>query len=235
MPQSSDILIIAIPVATGVLILAVAIIIIVIARKQGNKKPSVRKPDVEQSSASNQDDLIQSNSVQAPGVFGEFNDELVFISKIKSDTFGDLWKGSHSGKTVAIKKIKYERQEIDEMSFIQGFVLGASIMKDMKHERVNQFIGFDFKTVSIIMELMPLGTLSTFIVKNRETMNWSTRYQMMLDICEGMAYLHSSTFADGKEKKEIIHQDLKSANVLLVEEEGIIRGKIGDYGLSRML
>jgi serine/threonine protein kinase len=56
----------------------------------------------------------------------------------------------------------------------------------------------------------------------------------MLDICEGMAYLHSSTYADGSEKKVLFHQDLKSANVLLAEEDGILRAKIGDFGLSRM-
>jgi serine/threonine protein kinase len=44
-----------------------------------------------------------------------------------------------------------------------------------------------------------------------------------------------STNADDSEKKEIYHQDLKSANVLLTEVDGIIRAKIGDFGLSRML
>jgi serine/threonine protein kinase len=58
---------------------------------------------------------------------------------------------------------------------------------------------------------------------------------MMLDICEGMAYLHSSTNADGSEKKELFHQDLKSANVLLTEVDETIRAKIGDFGLSCML
>jgi serine/threonine protein kinase len=104
----------------------------------------------------------------------------------------------------------------------------------MKHERVLQFIGFDIKTFLIIMELMPRGSLSSFIAEHKKTMSWSTRYQMMLDICEGMAFLHSSVYPDGSPKQVLYHQDLKSPNVMLVAEGGVIRAKIGDFGLSCM-
>jgi hypothetical protein len=161
--------------------------------------------------------------------------ELVFISMISSGAFGEVWKGIHRGEIVAIKMMKLERMPNDQLKFIQSVLTEAKIMRDMKDDRVVQFIGFDFRKVSIIMELMPLGALSTFIAKSNNTMEWSTRYQMMLDICEGMAYLHSPINADGSEKKELFHQDLKSANVLLIEVDGIIRAKIGDFGLSRML
>jgi serine/threonine protein kinase len=57
---------------------------------------------------------------------------------------------------------------------------------------------------------------------------------MMLDICEGMAFLHSNVHAEKSAKQVLFHQDLKSANVLLTAEGGIIRGKIGDFGLSCM-
>jgi serine/threonine protein kinase len=164
-----------------------------------------------------------------------FGSELVFISMISSGAFGEVWKGIHRGETVAIKMMKLERMPNDQLQFIQAVLTEAKIMRDMKDDRVVQFIGFDFRKVSIIMELMPLGALSTFIAKSKNTMKWSTRYQMMLDICEGMAYLHSPTYHDGSEKKEIYHQDLKSANVLLTEVNGIIRAKIGDFGLSCML
>jgi serine/threonine protein kinase len=108
-------------------------------------------------------------------------------------------------------------------------------MREMKHERVVEFKGFDFRTLSIIMELMPRGALSSFIYICTHTMKWKTRYQMMLDICEGMAYLHSPSDSNGSEKKELFHQDLKSANVLLIEVDGVMRAKIGDFGLSRIL
>jgi tRNA A-37 threonylcarbamoyl transferase component Bud32 len=172
---------------------------------------------------------------EADGNSEQSGSELVFISMISSGAFGEVWKGIHRGDIVAIKMMKLERMPNDQLQFIQAVLTEAKMMRDMKDDRVVQFIGFDFRKVSIIMELMPHGALSTFIAKSANTMKWSTRYQMMLDICEGMAYLHSPTNADGSEKKELFHQDLKSANILLTEVDGIIRAKIGDFGLSCML
>ncbi len=54
----------------------------------------------------------------------------------------------------------------------------------------------------------------------------------MIDICEGMAYLHSPVNPDGTEKARLFHQDLKSGNVLLEMVDGRRRGKIADFGVS---
>jgi serine/threonine protein kinase len=53
-------------------------------------------------------------------------------------------------------------------------------------------------------------------------------------ICEGMEFLHSNVYADGKTKKVLFHQDLKSGNILLCMEgnPSTLRGKISDFGLS---
>jgi serine/threonine protein kinase len=74
------------------------------------------------------------------------------------------------------------------------------------------------------MELMPRGSLSSFIKKNKKTLRWSERYKMMLDVCEGMAFLHFNVYAAKKAKHFLFHQDLKIANVLLTAEGWIIRG-----------
>ena len=60
---------------------------------------------------------------------------------------------------------------------------------------------------------------------------------MMLDVTEGMAYLHATTHQDGTPKPKVYHQDLKSANVLLTREtsgSSKMRGKISDFGLSHL-
>jgi serine/threonine protein kinase len=129
--------------------------------------------------------------------------------------------------------MKMDRMPTDQLAFIKNVVDEATIMKRMDHERIVKFIGFDLKHFSIIMEMMPRGSLSSFIKKNKASMRWSERYQMMLDVCEGMAFLHSNVYADKTAKQVMFHQDLKSANVLLSAEGGMIRGKIGDFGLSR--
>jgi hypothetical protein len=214
----------------AVFLLAVSIWMIFILAKRSTKNKMQKDNEALVNEA-------RSNLYQLSVLAGntEHNDSrLVFISIISSGAFGEVWKGIHRGEIVAIKKMKLDRMPNDQLKFIQEVLTEAKIMRDMKDERVVQFISFDFRDVSIIMELMPQGALSTFIAKSKNTMKWSTRYQMMLDICEGMAFLHSATYADGSEKKELFHQDLKSANVLLIEVDGIIRAKIGDFGLSRM-
>lgn len=79
---------------------------------------------------------------------------------------------------------------------------------------------------------MPLGTLSSHILENQKNLKWEFKKQMMLDLCEGMEFLHSCTYPTGKKKREVFHQDIKSQNVLLCKEEGVIRGKISDFGLA---
>ena len=78
---------------------------------------------------------------------------------------------------------------------------------------------------------MPLGSLSNYIKKTKG-MPWTDRHRIMLDITEGMAFLHSNSQIDGKAKQELFHQDLKSGNVLLTVTDNVLRGKISDFGLA---
>jgi serine/threonine protein kinase len=100
-----------------------------------------------------------------------------------------------------------------------------------------RFIDLDIAKFAIVLEFMSGGSLYSFIKKQKkDTFLWTDRYQMMLDTCEGMAYLHSVTHADGTAKPRVYHQDLKSANVLLsFDKDGKLRGKISDFGLSGIL
>ncbi|GKA15303.1 cysteine-rich receptor-like protein kinase 2 [Tanacetum coccineum] len=55
-------------------------------------------------------------------------------------------------------------------------------------------------------------------------MNWAKRYNIILGIAEGLAYLHENT------KTRIIHRDIKAANILL---DSRLHAKIADFGLAR--
>jgi serine/threonine protein kinase len=111
----------------------------------------------------------------------------------------------------------------------------------MKHDRIVEFIGIrarfvnaldlEVDTFSIVMELMPLGTLRS-VIKHNALKSWKIRKQIMEDICEACAFLHSSYYADGSPKRIILHQDLKSPNVLLLTWKGKTRAKIADFGLA---
>jgi serine/threonine protein kinase len=81
---------------------------------------------------------------------------------------------------------------------------------------------------------MPGGSLIAHIKTQKSKFKWADRLQIMLDVCEGMAYLHSPVNNDGHTvKPKVYHQDLKSGNVLLIiDKDGKLRGKIADFGLA---
>jgi serine/threonine protein kinase len=81
------------------------------------------------------------------------------------------------------------------------------------------------------MELMPLGALKGSISSMKHE-SWTIRKQIMQDICEACAFLHSSYYPDGRPKRIVLHQDLKSPNVLLCDEGGKVRAKVADFGLA---
>jgi serine/threonine protein kinase len=94
-----------------------------------------------------------------------------------------------------------------------------------------RFHELDISTFSMTLEFMPGGSLMAHIKTQREKFKWSDRLQIMMDISEGMAYLHAIINPDGSPKPKVFHQDLKSANVLLTNNN---RAKISDFGLSSM-
>jgi hypothetical protein len=225
--QTGNKIIIVVSLLSGTFVLGAVIAMIIYTLRRRTKKQ--RRQDEQKRLNEVRNNLYQMSKAYNEAAGNTEYTNLIFISLISSGAFGEVWKGNYRGDIVAIKKMKLEKMPQDQLKFIQLVLTEAKIMRDMQHERVVQFIGFDFRQVSIIMELMPCGALSSFIKEKKKSMKWSTRYQMMLDICEGMAYLHSSTDVDGSEKKILFRQDLKSANILLAEVDGSIRAKIGDF------
>ena len=75
---------------------------------------------------------------------------------------------------------------------------------------------------AFIMEYMPRGSLRSFLEDKSQEILWDTRMTIAIDIGNGLSYLH---------KKNILHRDLKSLNVLL---DINYSAKIGDFGLSKI-
>jgi hypothetical protein len=160
------------------------------------------------------------------------NKKIRLINKINSGGFGVVWKARYKGKTVAIKLIRLEKER--NMKLVKMVADESLIMELMVHERIVKYIMFEIESLGIVLEYLPLGSLYDYIGKSRGVMPWTDRYQMMIDICEGMEFLHSNVYPDGSTKKILFHQDLKSGNILLCMEGSppILRGKISDFGLS---
>jgi hypothetical protein len=172
--------------------------------------------------------------------YSSTNKQIRLIRMLNSGGFGVVWKARNKGQTVAIKLIrmdKHEGKEYDNERNVKIFKMvvdEASIMELMVHERVVRFVMFELESLGIVLEYLPLGSLYDYIANSKRVMPWMVRYQMMLDICQGMEFLHSKVYPDGSLKKVLFHQDLKSANVLMCMEGSppSLRGKVSDFGLS---
>jgi serine/threonine protein kinase len=67
------------------------------------------------------------------------------------------------------------------------------------------------------------GSLEAVVRDHEQKLPWRTRESIALHVALGMEHLH---------KKQLLHRDLKSANVLLDEN---LNAKVGDFGLSRIV
>jgi serine/threonine protein kinase len=147
-------------------------------------------------------------------------------------TFGVVKRATYQGRPVAVKSLVHkEDKDFNGLEAAELLLGEANKMMSLDHPRIVKFMGFNLETCSLVLEYMPKGGLDVYIAKHPH-MLWSDRITIASDMAEAMAYLHSKQRLDGRKKPEIFHQDLKSANVLLCYEQGQLRGKISDFGLS---
>ena len=85
-------------------------------------------------------------------------------------------------------------------------------------------IAVEKPSYALVMEYVPNGTLFDLLQLHNETkLPWDLRYQLAADIADGIALLH---------RQHILHRDLRSHNILLNINEGRLRAKLSDFGLS---
>lgn len=90
----------------------------------------------------------------------------------------------------------------------------------LRHRNIVRLYGFCLSPNCIVMECIPHGPLSTFLLSRSNNSNdnssvnsmgdlsWEMRLKIATDIAEGMSYLHSL-------QPPIIHRDLKTPNILV--------------------
>ncbi|XP_048233994.1 serine/threonine-protein kinase STY46 [Ricinus communis] len=146
---------------------------------------------------------------------------LKFENKVASGSYGDLYKGTYCSQEVAIKILKPERINSDlEKEFAQE----VFIMRKVRHKNVVQFIGACTKPPSlcIVTEFMSGGSVYDYLHKQKGVFKLPSLLKVAIDVSKGMNYLHQNN---------IIHRDLKAANLLMDENEVV---KVADFGVARV-
>ncbi|KAL9354196.1 hypothetical protein Peur_052166 [Populus x canadensis] len=136
---------------------------------------------------------------------------LKFENKVASGSYGDLYKGTYCSQEVAIKILKPERLNSDLQ---KEFAQEVYIMRKVRHKNVVQFIGACTKPPSlcIVTEFMHGGSVYDYLHKQRGVFKLPNLLKVAIDVSKGMDYLHQNN---------IIHRDLKGANLLMDENEVI--------------
>ncbi|CAN4107315.1 unnamed protein product [Withania somnifera] len=146
---------------------------------------------------------------------------LNFEYKIASGSYGDLYKGTYCSQEVAIKILKSERLNTELQT---EFAQEVYIMRKVRHKNVVQFIGACTRppNLCIVTEYMSGGSIYDYLHKQKGSFKLPTLLKVAIDVSKGMNYLHQNN---------IIHRDLKAANLLMDENEVI---KVADFGVARV-
>ncbi|KAI9109712.1 hypothetical protein K1719_019342 [Acacia pycnantha] len=147
--------------------------------------------------------------------------QLKFENKVGSGSFGDLYRGTYCSQDVAIKVLKPDKINT-EMS--REFAQEVYIMRKIRHKNVVQFIGACTQppNLCIVTEFMSRGSVYDFLHKQRGVFKLPSLLKVAIDVSKGMNYLHQNN---------IIHRDLKTANLLMDENEVV---KVADFGVARV-
>lgn len=125
----------------------------------------------------------------------------------------EVYAGTLNGKRVAIKKF---------LSAGENFENEKKMMAHCQSDRLVQLIETLTNPYALVMEFMEKGSLYHLLRDEKESLPWSLRWQLAVEIGEGLDYLH---------EKKMIHANLKSRNILM---DGNFHAKIGDFALARL-
>ncbi|XWS42198.1 hypothetical protein CRYUN_Cryun17cG0147600 [Craigia yunnanensis] len=147
--------------------------------------------------------------------------QLKIENKIASGSYGDLYRGTYVTQEVAIKVLK---PELVTGEMLREFSQEVYIMRKVRHKNVVQFIGACTRAPNpcIVTEFMARGSIYDYLHKQRGDFKLPSLLKVAIDVSKGMNYLHQNN---------IIHRDLKTANLLMDENQVV---KVADFGVARV-
>uniref|UniRef100_A0ACD5ZGK7 Uncharacterized protein n=1 Tax=Avena sativa TaxID=4498 RepID=A0ACD5ZGK7_AVESA len=147
-----------------------------------------------------------------------------------------VYKGVLNGSEVAIKSFCVDDSQDENVArYAEVF----SVLRE--HENIVRFLGYchevkiqmvpvegkcvaaERRHMLVVEEYMSNGTLSEVVDGSSQQLDWSTVFQIIRGIAEGVAYIHT---------KGAVHLDLKPANILL---DSKMNPKICDFERSKIL
>merc|ERR1740139_906774 len=159
--------------------------------------------------------------------------ELQLENRVGSGCTADVYRARYRGDIVAVKVIDWNKSKMG-MKEQLAFDREVAIMPRMSHPWLVKFLGITSRDrpFRIVTEFC-FGGCAFELLHNADhiDLSWTQNLAMAKQVAAGMDYLHQFS-------PPIIHRDLKSLNLLLLNE---VRGpsdpvtiKVSDFGLSRI-
>jgi serine/threonine protein kinase len=158
--------------------------------------------------------------------------------KLAQGAFGAVYRGElRDGRVVAIKvltRLDDPDAAPSEYSGENSFALEAKVLGQYQHPNIVVLLGHCTGSSSrapqeyLVFEFMAGGSLYDRLDPAGATpLSWPLRFAIASDVARGLVYLHRAS-------PPIIHQDVKSENILLGEYQGQLVAKIADFGAVRI-
>ncbi|XP_059629936.1 putative wall-associated receptor kinase-like 16 [Cornus florida] len=149
-----------------------------------------------------------------------FNESCV----IGQGGFGTVYKGTLAdNRVVAIKKSK-----LVDLDQINQFVTEVKILSQIDHPNVVKLLGCCLETPVplLVYEFITNNALFHHLHDEARVSSipWESRLRIAAETAVALAHMHSTT--------QIIHRDIKSANILLNDE---YTAKVSDFGISKFV
>ena len=153
------------------------------------------------------------------------------IKEIGKGSFSNVYlvKKIISQKEFALKKVNIIKLSEKER---QNSLKEVNFLSDIKDPNVigyeESFYDENFNYLYLVMEYAQYGDLSTILQKRKKFKKYYTENELLniyLQIASGLKAIHA---------KQIIHRDLKSANIFITQTNELIL-KIGDFNVSKKI
>ncbi|KAL6713142.1 ATP binding [Lecanora helva] len=148
---------------------------------------------------------------------------------IGQGSFGSVFLALHAvtGELMAVKQVEVPSNSNSTLDKKKENMVAAlkreiDLLRDLKHENIVQYLGSstDAEHLNIFLEYVPGGSVAAMLTSYGQLHEPLIR-NFVRQILAGLSYLHG---------RDIIHRDIKGANVL-VDNKGNI--KISDFGISK--
>ncbi|KAG8630056.1 hypothetical protein KVT40_001675 [Elsinoe batatas] len=149
---------------------------------------------------------------------------------IGQGSFGTVYLALHAitGELMALKQVEMPSSAMNtsldakKNNMVEALKREIDLLRELKHPNIVQYLGSnsDDTHLNIFLEYVAGGSVATMLV-NYGSLPEPLISNFVRQILTGLAYLHS---------KDIIHRDIKGANIL-VDNHGSV--KISDFGISK--